>query len=416
MIDPAVTLSGIAENFKDCIISRAAINKRFTKEAHKFFLGIYFYFFRILRKNSRIANIDLLNKFKAIKIIDSSSWEIPKALKEIFPGYNEAGCKIQLLLDYKTGLMRLLDIVKESFNDQNYSKTLKKIIKQDELWIFDLGYSIIEFLEIIIKKTAFFLSRFNYHAHNLYIRKGEEFYKTDILTILRRAKTFKSITEFAEFYVGNKKAKIKVRFIVIRLPEEVANERRRKAKKAARKQLSKESLELCNWILLMTNIPQEKAIDVKEIILLYPIRWQIELFFKQLKSVLQIHKSEVKSNVYRLRCEILGKCIVALFMSFCYSVASSITWQALGKEISIGKTARCFKRNIVFLQQLLSCSIGRAVDFIKELIMKIIETCQKNRQKSRKNSLDALIDGAGCENLKYIKVEGRRCIHATVCT
>ncbi|QTA88891.1 transposase [Desulfonema magnum] len=36
--------------------------------------------------------------------------------------------------------------------------------------------------------------------------------------------------------------------------------------------------------------------DVRTILAFYPIRWSVELFFKQFKSVLNIHKTEVKNN------------------------------------------------------------------------------------------------------------------------
>lgn len=351
-------------------------------------------------------DIELLNKFNAINIIDSSSWKIPEALKKVFPGYNGAGCKIQMMLDYKTGIIRLLDILKENFNDQNYSKKMKKQINSNDLFLFDLGYSIPVFLKTITERLAFFISRFNYYAVSLYVKKEDSFHKIDILDVLKKLKHKNSIIEF-EYYVGNKTIKVKIRFLAMRVPEEVSNQRRRKARKKAAKKgktPSKKTLALCDWHFLMTNIPVEKGIDVKEIIGFYPIRWSIELLFRQLKSVLAIHKTEVKTNAYRLKCEILGKCIVVMFISLFYSIARAKTWQLFGKEISFEKTVKYFKRNVACLFELLLISTRKSLDFIEKMINKIIHVCQKNRQSSRKNSLDTLIDRLSYESFKYVKM------------
>ncbi|MCP4346084.1 MAG: hypothetical protein GY795_11240 [Desulfobacterales bacterium] len=42
----------------------------------------------------------------------------------------------------------------------------------------------------------------------------------------------------------------------------------------------------------------------------------------------------------------MGKAIVAVFISFCYSKARRSAWQISGKEISFDKTVKYFKRNI----------------------------------------------------------------------
>ena len=199
-----------------------------------------------------------------------------------------------------------------------------------------------------------------------------------------------------------------MRFFAIRIPEEIANEKRRKARANSKKKgksPSKITLKLCNWLFLMTNIPQEKEIDAREILALYPIRWSIELFFKQIKSVFEIHKTEVKTNEYRLKCEILGKCIVAMFMTYCYSIARSVKWQLSSQEISIEKTAKYFKRNVAYLFEILLISAHKAHDFVEKMIRNIINTCQKERQKNRNNSLDVLVEQSIYGEFEYQCVE-----------
>ena len=180
-----LTLSALKENLTENM-TRVAINKRFTAESYNFLMKIYSNFFKVLNDDAKKIDVATINKFSAIKIIDSSSWKIPKAFSTVFKGYNGAGCKIQMMIDYATGLIQLLDITKESFNDQSYSKMMKDQIHKGELLIFDLGYSIPIFLKTIAEQCAFFLSRFNYHAMRLYVKKNGIFYDVDILKVLKK--------------------------------------------------------------------------------------------------------------------------------------------------------------------------------------------------------------------------------------
>ena len=132
------------------------MNERFNESACKFFQEVYFHFFKILSASKKNINVELFKKFNSIKILDSSSWKISKALKDIFPGYNQAGCKIQLMLDYITGTLCWFDLTKETFNDQGYSKTIGQTIIANDLFIFDLAYVVAETIVTIHSKTAFF--------------------------------------------------------------------------------------------------------------------------------------------------------------------------------------------------------------------------------------------------------------------
>ena len=63
---------------------------------------------------------------------------------------------------------------------------------------------------MIDEKNAYFISRYNYAAINLYIKQEEVYYKYDILKALKNLNSNKTIYEFA-CYVGNKDKKVKIR-------------------------------------------------------------------------------------------------------------------------------------------------------------------------------------------------------------
>lgn len=402
----SVSLTAIAENLSTPV-SRTGINKRFNKSACDFLQGVYLHLFTIMSKaHKNSLPVDIFKKFRDIKILDSSSWKVPAALKESFPGYNQAGCKIQLMLSYKTGTIEHVDISPETSADQQYSKSMADLLEKNDLSLFDLGFTIPESMSKIDAKGAFFICRLNATAINVYGDDNPACAKLDILKLLDALKNRQAVYDIACF-VGKLNQRTKVRLLAVRAPEEVANRRRQKLCAQSRKKgwVPKErSLKLCDWTFLITNIPVEKGVSFQEIFALYAIRWTIEIFFKQLKSVLNIHKTYVKSNPYRLEAEILARSIVALFITYCFSLARSDLWRRAEREISFEKTVKYFKRHTAILMDRFLRSIHSAVVYLQQMISQIILSCEKYRQPTRKNSLDKLIEQTLYGNLKHIKI------------
>ncbi|MFH1846324.1 MAG: IS4 family transposase [Candidatus Omnitrophota bacterium] len=384
-------------------ISRVGVHEHFSENACNFLEEVYAYIFKKLKPKS--IDTKILRQFRRINIVDSSSWKIPEKLQKVFPGFNKAGCKIQMMLEYKTASMNLLDITAENYPDQQYSKVLDKHIESNDLTIFDLGYSISITLRKIEQKKGFFICRLNWGIMKLYLKEEEQFEEIDTIKVLKKLKGRESIIEI-DCYVGSKENKQKVRLFAIEAPEEVANNRRRKLNKAAKKRgykVAKRSSELCGWSFFITNIPEKKKVTAREIIALYKIRWDIEIFFKQLKSILNIHRTEVKSNENRFKCEVLGKSILAMFISYCYSTARFYSWEKY-QEISFEKTVKYFKRNIGTLLLCLQGSGYKILKHIRQVLSDIIRTCKKVRQKSRKSSFEILRTQLIYEDLNLMKI------------
>jgi hypothetical protein len=83
-----------------------------------------------------------------------------------------------------------------------------------------------------------------------------------------------------------KEEELPCRMIAFRVPQDVANERRRKLREELKRkgrEPSDERLELCGWTILITNVPVE-MMSVEEAVILYRARWQVELLFKRWKS------------------------------------------------------------------------------------------------------------------------------------
>ena len=75
-----------------------------------------------------------------------------------------------------------------------------------------------------------------------------------------------------------------------RLPVEKRAEARRQCRKRSKNGNPKqETLMYCEWQMVLTTIPPE-VLETKTIGALYGLRWQIEIFIKRLKSLLDIDK------------------------------------------------------------------------------------------------------------------------------
>jgi DDE family transposase len=106
-----------------------------------------------------------------------------------------------------------------------------------------------------------------------------------------------------------------VRLIACQLPAEQAEQARRRLRRKRQKQgkeATAESLYVAGFVLLLSNLPIEhwSALQVSE---LYRLRWQVELYFKRLKSIL--HLDQLRAHDPQLaRAYLLAKLLAALLL------------------------------------------------------------------------------------------------------
>jgi Transposase DDE domain len=79
-----------------------------------------------------------------------------------------------------------------------------------------------------------------------------------------------------------------VRLVAVKKPTQAAAEARRKARRSAQKgghQLSSQTLDAADWVILVTSLKPEDF-TTNDILALYRLRWRIELGFKRLKTLI----------------------------------------------------------------------------------------------------------------------------------
>jgi hypothetical protein len=373
-------------------MTREAMHARFTPRAVAFLETCLQYVLRREVKDDRPIKTALLDAFKRVLIFDSSSWDVDPHLADVLPGSgggaSAANCKLQVGYEYKHGELGFFKIDPGTRPDNAYTTHIPSFLQAGDLALFDQGYFKLETLSQIADKRAFFLTRFLVKTTVRDAKTSDPIDLENVLYGLHEDRYQSQVVMGGK----NGSPEVTCRLICLRVSEQVANERRRKLLKEAHKKgrtPSNKHLALCNWTLLVTNVA-ETDLPIEMAWRLYSLRWQIELLFKQLKSVLAIHRSQTRKNVSRLKCEIYGKLILAVLVHRIHAYLNSLFWNRAHRELSFDKFYKRFQeRAFAILTQLL-VSVQKAAQYLAAEIRTVAMNCLKLKQRSRQSTLEML--------------------------
>jgi hypothetical protein len=106
-----------------------------------------------------------------------------------------------------------------------------------------------------------------------------------------------------------------LRLVAIKKPQQAAAQARRKARRTAQKgghQLSKQTLEAADWVILVTSLAPDDF-TMNDVLALYRLRWRIELGFKRLKSLIGL-KGPPGTDERSARPHILAHLLIILLL------------------------------------------------------------------------------------------------------
>jgi len=386
------SLAGMVAAIEACI-SRVALHQRFTASASAFLHKCLLFVLKQRLKHTAPVQTELLRNFRHVFIVDSSSWSIDEKLRNVLPGSggaaSSANCKLQAAYEYRKGELAFLDVTSGILPDNRYTDHLPDLLDKNDLLLIDQGYFKLDTFRAIIDKGAFFLTRFLASTTLTDAHSGASI---DLRKVLREFSL--NALEMQVLMGPNASNGVPCRLVCLRVSEQVANERRRRLRKEASKKgrtVSKHHLELCDWTLLVTNIP-ESWLQLEMVRALYTLRWQIELLFKQLKSILRVHQSDT-ANEHRLRCELYGKLIMAALLHRMHAAANNNLWNNSRREVSMDKLyKRIQERAFTLLGHFLS-SFLQAVSYLHNELKVLMRYCTKTRQRSRMTTLEMLEAG-----------------------
>ena len=321
-------------------VSPEALHQRMTRRAVAFLRELLQQAFVKLQTGDTVCDAELLEPFTAVHIADSTGFELPTALKALFPGSgggaSTAGAKIQLVWEYLSHSFAHLALVPGTTPDNTYIDTVVKLAQRGALFLFDLGYFKVQALALIARADAYFLTRLN-HQTALYEAVGGRLQRMELAQVLKREPRL--LLEKALFLGARER--VAVRLIAARMPETVVNERRRKARQAARKRgytPSQTHLTLLAWNLFITNV-SGTVWTPGAVCKAYALRWQVELVFKSWKSYLQLSTLPTKNEVPTL-CYLYGHLLLILLTyALCPSLRAAL-WADKRRELSLLKLMR----------------------------------------------------------------------------
>ncbi|MEX0828893.1 MAG: IS4 family transposase [Nitrospirales bacterium] len=237
------------------------------------------------------------------------------------------------MYDDKQGDLTFLADTAGTVPDNRYTDHLPALVNKTDLLLVDQGYFKLATFNALMAKGAFFLTRLflDTTVHDSQTRE-----RVDLGQVLRAApgSTYERLVRMGQ---GPNQTGV-CRLVCLRVPIQVAQARRRRFKAHARRQGrtgSPRHVALCDWTLLITNVP-EPWLPLDMVRALSTLRWQIELLFKQFKSILRVHQSAT-GNVHRLRCELYGKLIAAVWVQRLHAVANTTLWHSSRQEVSLAK-------------------------------------------------------------------------------
>ena len=349
-------------------ITKQALDERFSKASISFAKDLLA---QAISEQTKISSStkEKMELFNRVLIKDSTRFHVNDSLKEHFPGFggdaSQAGISIQFEYDLKHG--NVSDIELQSAIDRDSTDALNKqgTIQKKDLIIRDLGYYHGTVIKHISDNEAYYISRLHQSCNVYKHEKGEE--KIDFGKLYKQMMLGRQTQ--MEFIVYLGKGRIPSRLIIVLMPDEIYEKRIRERQKknnyqpksksrskdpkkreewnASQKgkigyQMSDEFKNRAHFNLFICNI-ETKDLSIDEIINFYRMRWQIELFFKVWKSIVQIHK--------------MPKMKYARFMT---SIYMSLLWIVVQWKIVFP----C--QRFIYLEQNRLISIFKCMDTLKE--------------------------------------------------
>lgn len=295
----------------------------------------------------------LASSFPNIYLTDSTSFQLPPHLSAFYQsnGGSTSGSSVKIHQTIELLKFRIADflITDGKENDGSYWKKKSFELQPGSLWIADLGYFSWKTLGQVAGSGSYFLSRYK-TGTTLYVKDSdEEYVELDIENYLRQQTANSQTAQSTVIYFGQEK--IGGRLVSEAVPQAVKEQRLAKYRQShanqskGGKQWQMTALKewLCGYNLYITNATEEK-LGTEAVMMIYSLRWQIELLFKIWKSLLYIDQVGPMS-IFRFECFLYGRLIFILLSTELMSyIKNYIEEKELEIEISEWKTMKLIKK------------------------------------------------------------------------
>lgn len=335
--------------------------------------------------------------FTAVRLLDSTSFDCAPSLKDIFPSCGGAGsaANVKILMSYEliSGRLEPLKVLEGKRSDQGQALPMAQRLQANELEIRDKGFFDSKAFHAAEAIGAFLLMPLP-HSITLWMAdaSGAE-QPLDLAKAL--AHSSEDRVQWPAVLLGTpgKHRAGPVRLIAFRLSQESASRHRaglRESMRTKGRTPSAKALELAGWLLLLTNAPAEK-LPWAMAAYLYRVRWQIELIFRQAKSVLRLDKTE-SQNPFRIQCEIWARLLCVVLVFWWHAHANAQSWHQHKSEISFEKLTRVMQQWGHTLTRAFLKTPEALMEVLHTLWRQVLVNARKGRQKTRTNTWDLLMN------------------------
>ena len=321
MADPKATIEYLAQiaGRLGVDVSPQAIDQRFTQATATLLQQVLTASIQHVISAEPVA-IPILQRFTSVRVHDSTTIGLPDALTSTWSGCGNdtgrgtAGLKCGVQVDLLTGALCGLDLVAGRASDQTLP-VQHAALPVGSLRLADLGFYDLNVFAALDEAGAFWLSRLQSNSRLTLPGQPER-------TLLATLEALGAVAQWDGPVVVGKGGRLAARLLVRRVPQAIAEHRRRKIRAAAKdkgRAPAKAALALAEWNVLITNVPVA-LLSSEEAMVLMRLRWQIELLFKLWKSHGKVAEWR-SANPVRILCEVYAK-LLALVLQQWMIVAS----------------------------------------------------------------------------------------------
>ncbi len=329
--------------------------------------------------------IPLVQRFSAVVLLDCSTIVLPDVLAPWWPGcggstpeHTQAALKIGVRYDLCRGQWSG-PLLCDGRTHESTTPIQNAPLPPRALLLADLGFFDLEVLAQLSAQGGYWLSRLQ-QGTAVYDEAGRRW---EMLALLAAAGT---PTVDLPVSLGVEQH-LAARLLAVRVPQEVADQRRRRLRAQARRRgrtPSALSLAWCAWTIFLTNVPPA-LLSLREALVLATARWQVELLFKLWKSHGQIDESRSRKP-WRVLTEVFAKLLAMvvqhwLVLTGCWAYP----------DRSLVKAAQTVRQHALHLASTLACPLWleQAIGVIHRCLA---AGCRLNRRKTRPNTYQFLLD------------------------
>ncbi len=384
-------------------ISKQALDERFSSRSTDFIKSLLTTFLQ--NQVYQSIKSEVLEYFNSVRIIDATIFEIHESLSDLFPGFgggeksrnSKAGVSIQYEFDLKSNKIADVHLSAATQKDTKYAQEKLTNLQKRDLIIRDLGYYSSALFEYYLANEIFFISRL--HASVKVFLTKDKKSELNFKKLLTQMRISGETSKELEVYIGEKK--LKVRLLITLCPEEVAENRikdkNNKNKRNGRK-TSEESKIRAHFNLIITNIPKGIC-SLETVLLLYRVRWQIELNFKVWKSIMNLEEFR-KVKKERMLTMLYTKLLWIFINWNLISQFRNKYYQETKKLLSIYKSFNTLKEMGENIRIAILTSKYKIKQIIQEIETKLQEKHWLEKRKKRHNFIE-IFPLIFCSEVKY---------------